>query len=1037
MMLRLVALTTFLALGVAACGTDADEAAVADPAAILVALPETARDAAHERIAQTATRLLTALTGESPRILWVKGDVDPADLAARHEAGLVVTLGFPTTLLDGAAPFLPLDPSDDRYVLQVSEATTPRVNTLDGTAGATIVALAAKGLLGEQYALYELCRRLGARFYHPEETFLPRIPDAQVRARARTPTAIGAGPVFTPSFAHRSFSFHAAHPLEQLESLSDGRVPIDEALRVNEWIVANRGDAMRGAGRGIAPAEDRQRRVDELAALRVLMGFRGTTGISLHNQQQGGKPDIDPTSAESAHDQIVRIVTERLAAVAAASSVIWAFGIHFGPTELTTTPEDETLAWLNWVGATVKALRPDLPVIINDHTSGSQPVATRSDLGCPPGTNDRGVSDYYDLAFHTDPGLGVQVHTVMFYPLEGPAPVYGQKSFAHKRCLMQHAVTQGRPMTWFPEGSYWLSFDNAVPVYLPLYIWTRSRDIALIRPMLVANGGTILSHNMFDSGHEWGYWQQDYGVGLWAWNSDLTLDAMLAELADPLCDPSAWPDACAARETYIAVLHEVMTQQRADFLDGVDFRGRPGGLYWYFAGEDPADEIGARTGLEFRPVRLAFRDVLALSALEAERLASVDLARLEVLDAAYAAWAQRLAALRADVPISGQPWLDEVVDGLTMNALRARHTAALYRVALALRSFATAVEPPPSPGGASTDPAVAASLVVARAALADAETVIARRERGYRYPPAQSYGGGVTPETALANGTTFPYRVHTKTHLLTYWKNRQQQIDDLVAGLAPADDVLALTPVFADPGVPIALTWPALSGLTGALDPGDATQVTVGTATHAYPADARIWRVQGALDIDGTPVPVAGAIARTPHRGVVASGGFHLVEPASEVASTVLASLVPALQLGLAGSDFAVVAEPKGVGTALFSDVAVSDAATTGEGPGSTYEAGPVTFVVPLPDPSTGFVTAQITLVDARFSGTLSASGDLTGTAVVQGELVLQDIVDALVALAGFDERGAVTTLAGLLGFDPNAPPQRLAFRANLDVTRP
>ena len=55
--------------------------------------------------------------------------------------------------------------------------------------------------------------------------------------------------------------------------------------------------------------------------------------------------------------------------------------------------------------------------------------------------------DYYDLAFHTDPALGVSVHTVMFYPLEGAARVYAQQSFAHKRCLMQKASGAGRPLT--------------------------------------------------------------------------------------------------------------------------------------------------------------------------------------------------------------------------------------------------------------------------------------------------------------------------------------------------------------------------------------------------------------------------------------------------------------------------------------------------------------------------------------------------------------------------------------------------------------
>lgn len=151
------------------------------------------------------------------------------------------------------------------------------------------------------------------------------------------------------------------------------------------------------------------------------------------------------------------------------------FGIHFGPTEVTVTPDQQTVDWINWAGRRVLSRRPDLPVSINNHITGSQPTEHFGDLGCPTGTNESGYGDYYDLSFHTDPRLGVRVHTVMFYPLEGPAHVYNQKTFAHKLCLMERASAQGRPLVYFPEGSWWLSFDNPVPVYLPLYMWARLR----------------------------------------------------------------------------------------------------------------------------------------------------------------------------------------------------------------------------------------------------------------------------------------------------------------------------------------------------------------------------------------------------------------------------------------------------------------------------------------------------------------------------------------------------------------------------------
>ena len=46
-----------------------------------------------------------------------------------------------------------------------------------------------------------------------------------------------------------------------------------------------------------------------------------------------------------------------------------------------------------------------------------------------------------------------------------------------------------------------------------------------------------------------------------------------------------------------------------------------------------------------------------------------------------------------------------------------------------------------------------------------------------------------------------------------------------------------------------------------------------------------------------------------------------------------------------------------------------------------------------------------------------------------------RDLVDALVALAGFEAGGAAETLAGILGFDPADPPESVPFEATLTLT--
>lgn len=1026
--MRRIALASLaLAGSLASCSLTPLEPRPAGAGALLIVAPPSfepndprAEGDVVPRLVDEASKYLSASVGTQATVVRRKNLTlaEVETLAREQGAGLVVVLDasrvVPERVPRAEIEALPID----SFRLETEErGTFP--NAL-GDQGATIVLADGHGPLGDQYAVYEVARRLGARFYHPEDELVPRLDAGQVRARARAHTRVAKpGPDgrpsrdYVPDFTHRSYSFHGAHPLEHMEAFSDARHPIDEAARVNEWIVKNRGDFFRGAGRGVAPPEAAQQRRDELEALRRALGMRRSTGITLHNEQQGASADLDPSSPVPIQVQIETLVEERLAATPDATH----FGIHFGPTEFTVTPDQETVQWLDWAGRKVKELRPDLGVLINDHTTGSQPTPNFDDRGCPTGTNAEGRGDYYDLAFHTDPALGVNVHTVMFYPLEGPAHVYNQVSFAHKLCLMEKASLEGRPISWFPEGSWWLSFDNPVPVYLPLYIGTRGRDVELVRHLLRSrHGGTLEGHRMFNSGHEWGYWQQDYAVGMWHWNADASQDDVLAELTDGFCDTRAWPTRCAAQLEGMAVLRETIEHQGAAFLEAEDFMGRPGGLYAYFAGEDPADEIAAVAGFEFRPVRLAFRDVLGLSDELASALAERDVTALYDAELVYGGLHARLEAVRDDVPAAGLPYLGELMDGLAINELRARHTALLYEAALALRD----------------GDAVGASALTGEAGLAmsAAETVIRRRESQYRYPPAQVYGGGLTPATAVPNGTTYPYRVHTKTHLLTYWRYRQDQLEALVAGELEPSTTLTLAPVFADPGEPLTLSYPEFDDLSVSIELGDGTVLEETAPSHDYPAGEGIYPVSGTMVLGGQTIPIAGAVARTARRGRCPEKGIDLVVPNDSLAESVVSDLAPAFQLALTDGALAVAPERDG---ALRFDTVVVGAIDAWAG--ASFVTEPVDLVLPIENGSAG-TTLPLRVVDAVFGGEADAAGFVAGVdgarvVHMDGALVVHDVVVALIELAGFDEVGAYQTLSGVLGFDASNPPETVPFVAD------
>ncbi len=995
-------------------------------------------DPALTRLTDSIKAYLKTLSGSEPQ--WVtlpKGSHDQVRKAAQEaRAGLVLVVQAQDLAQDLS---LKAQPTDDTSSYQMTTKDEGEWGNRLGSNGATFVYTTGATRLARQFAIYEFLRRLGARFFHPEEEFVPTNDPKLLRDRAKTPTILARtqdgkpSDVYTPDFSSRSYSFHGSHPLEHQESFSDVKHPIDEARNVNDWIVKNRGNRFRGAGRGTATGEDRDKRVKELDDLRKVMGFPTGTGLALHNQQQGASGLVDPNSSKPPKQQIEEHVEKLLQNSPSAEE----FGIHFGPTEFTVTPDKQTVNWINWAGQKALSINPKLRIIINNHITGTQPADNFDDKGCPTGTNSNNKVDYYDLAFHTDKRFVVKVHTVMFYPLEGPAFVYNQKTFAHKLCLMQKASAEGRPLEYFPEGSWWLSFDNPIPVYLPLYVLARGIDIKLIKPLLKARGqGTVYGHRMFNSGHEWGYWQQDYAVGLWHWNADASIEQVVGEMMDPLCKPSEWKTGCNARTEAIKVFQELMQHQKEYFLDRKDWKGLAGGLYAYFAGEDPADEIAAVTGFEFRPVKVAFRTVSRWDSSQLKTFRDTDIKALQEMEAANKGWLDRLNALDANIPEAGKPWLAETIDGIEINWLRARQTLALYNAVMAYRDVQLANEEAKKkdPNAATKDPKKAAETFWKQASetLKQAETVIRRREKMYRYPAAQTHGGGDTPETAVPNGTTYPWRVHTKTHTLAYWVNRHNQVEQLLEGKDGDKNSLRLEPVFAAPGQTLQVTWPEIQGLKASVKVGEKELKTTDKQVDLG-KDEGYWEVTGSLEIGGRQVQVSGGVARFTRGSKTPPKGLKLIEPSSPLAQNVLVSLFPSMLWGSfpkQGIVFATDLDKDGV--ASYADVRLTNFVE--EPKDGTFQTKPISFRMPVPDPASGELALTLGVSNMVLSGKLNGEGRLESPVAMKGNLELKDLVDALIKLAGFDEKGAYQTLGSILNFNPDNPPATAPFHAELTI---
>jgi hypothetical protein len=354
------------------------------------------------------------------------------------------------------------------------------------------------------------------------------------------------------------------------------------------------------------------------------------------------------------------------------------------------------------------------------------------------------------------------------------------------------------------------------------------------------------------------------------------------------------------------------------------------------------------------------------------------------------------------------------LDGVEINGLRAQHIAALYEAVLAFRNARENEE---------EDPASAArpKLDEAAAVITAAEAAIRRREAAYRYPAEQVHGGGLTPETAVPNGTTYPYRVHTKTHLLTYWHNRQARAETLIAGGEEETNRVILTPVFAAPDAPLQIDWPASPGLLGSLDLGDGTSVGPSTTEHVYQFEG-IFAISGTLELEGIPITVSGTVARTDRRAMAPTGALSLRVPSDPVAVEFIRGVVPAFAFATDGANLAFATDASG------TDVTTTLTMTGGNG----FETAPADANMELvgltgPEGDPRFIG----LADIQFLGTLDAAG-FGDSIIVDGRIVVSDVVDLLVELIGFDEQGALAFLAGVYGVPVEELPAEAPFRGEI-----
>ncbi|ADD66899.1 conserved hypothetical protein [Denitrovibrio acetiphilus DSM 12809] len=358
--------------------------------------------------------------------------------------------------------------------------------------------LSAPDAMGIVFGLYGLLQeKLGFRFYHPKNTFIPALTEWNLPSS------------FTfegePLFQKRGFHLHTMHPMElteQLHSSMDGTGYYDVKEYI-DWLVRNGQNVMQFWLLRTADRETWTQHASRYVRYAKQRGVLTGAVISLSTLQQKAFQTVNLLNPLESYEKQID------------ENVKWLLQVPFDYVS---------------IDFTMGEYLPDLSELMPEHKKYLiKTIKEKYGVNVMENTHviKRKPSESPDTA-------GVMIHSVMFYSLtEDEAPVYGNKNQQFMFEMMQKEKT--RRETWYwPESSYWVTFDTSVPLFLLPYLKSRHDDITLM-----ADQG-IEGHVTFTSGWEWGYWVIDYSIARWSWqfrtDGEIHKTSPVSVLADVFAD---------------------------------------------------------------------------------------------------------------------------------------------------------------------------------------------------------------------------------------------------------------------------------------------------------------------------------------------------------------------------------------------------------------------------------------------------------------------------------------------------------------------
>ena len=577
--------------------------------------------------------------------------------------------------------------------------------------------------LGLQYGLTHLLEAHGYRFFHPYSGHAPADP------ATATVDATVFDHDFIPEQRRRGIQLHTLHPIEGLAFWTPGPEKLQQARAILDWTIRNRGNFLQ-----IVALDNIQSNAETWRPhMRALLDEAHARGVRMGvNIQLFGTSNLQHAFdlLESANDPNARDTMRARLHILLDNMPFDSVCLTFG--EFSGVDPDVFINSVNMVSDVLDEVAPGIEMTTAIH------VGNYPDLRI----TYRGESLlYYFLVKFANPRIVPWIHTVMYYTLfDDAGGAYLHDEFTEHREYLLSRLHDRQSVGYFPESAYWVAFDNSVPQYLPVYMRSRWRDMSEIRRAARAQGGDELQdHMIFSSGFEWAYWQTDASVLRMGFHLPDRWNEPVEEMFAPMGEPGR------AMAAHGDLQFDALINHR---------------LAAYLAGRDTIIDAGEQMrGIVAAPTRPSFASLASMDAPTRAAFVTNVIDRLDALATATEAVRDAIGAIPAD---ASDPFVRELRDGVTVDAARARFSAAAWRAAERFASTG-------SDGG---------NLAIATSALEAGRAVVMRRHANLFWPEASRLTG------RQSNPTIYRFGYLYFADSLCYWARELEQVRAFIEGRA-------------------------------------------------------------------------------------------------------------------------------------------------------------------------------------------------------------------------------------------------------------